>query len=371
MLFIFGTRPEAIKLAPVILELHKFPELFDVRVCITAQHREMLDQVLRFFEIKPDKDLNIMKPGQTLFDVTIAGLGGLRNVIQSVKPDWVLVQGDTTTVFTAALASYYCHIKVAHVEAGLRSFNKFAPFPEEMNRVMTSRIADLHFCPTENARTNLLKEGVENEDTVVVGNTVIDALLYAVNKVKNMRSEDFDGAFNSIDVRDFAKKIILVTGHRRENFGEPFKNICTALKKIAARDDIAIIYPVHLNPNVRKPVFGILRGIDNVHLIEPLDYAAFVWLMEKSHLILTDSGGVQEEAPSLGKPVLVMREVTERAEGVDAGTARLVGTDQARITAELSSLLDDPRHYADMTGKKNPYGDGTSAQKIREVLAKQ
>lgn len=368
ILFIFGTRPEAVKLAPLVLELRRFPETFDVRVCVTAQHREMLDQVLRFFGIAPDHDLNIMKPGQGLFDVTTGSLTGLKDIIQAVSPDWVLVQGDTTTVFTAALASFYCHVKVGHVEAGLRSFNKFSPFPEEMNRVLTSRIADLHFCPTENAKANLLKEGIREQDIHVVGNTVIDALLFGVNKVKHHSAAGFGDAFKGIAL-DFSKKVVLVTGHRRESFGKPFENICGALKEIAARNNVAIIYPVHLNPNVRKPVFDILRGIDNVHLIEPLDYPAFIWLMEKSYLILTDSGGVQEEAPSLGKPVLVMRDVTERTEGIDAGTAKLVGTARPQIVGEAVRLLEDPVSYATMANRKNPYGDGTSCQKIREVLS--
>jgi len=368
ILFIFGTRPEAIKLAPLVIELRRFPDLFDVRVCVTAQHREMLDQVLLFFEIVPDHDLDIMKPGQTLFDVTTASLGGLKDIIQSIAPDWVIVQGDTTTVFTASLAAFYSHIKIAHVEAGLRSFNKFSPFPEEMNRVMTSHLADLHFCPTENARTNLLSEGISDEIISVVGNTVIDALLYGVNKVKDLTAAAFQNAFAGINTRDFAKRIILVTGHRRENFGAPFLNICGALKEVAARENVVVIYPVHLNPNVRKPVFDILRETENVHLIEPLDYPAFIWLMEKSYLILTDSGGVQEEAPSLGKPVLVMREVTERTEGVDAGTAKLVGTNQKKIVEEASLLLDEPKRYAAMANRKNPYGDGRSSQRIREAL---
>ena len=365
ILFIFGTRPEAIKLAPLIRECRNSPAALDVHVCVTAQHREMLDQVLRFFEITPDHDLDIMKAGQTLFEVTTESLTGLQHVIQSIAPDWIVVQGDTTTVFTAALASYYSRIKVAHVEAGLRSFNKYAPFPEEMNRVMTSHLADFHFCPTEKARANLLKEGIRGEGIAVVGNTVIDALLYGVGKVKHFTADSFGKAFEGVDYDHFSKKIILVTGHRRENFGKPFENICGALKDLAARDDVVIVYPVHLNPNVRKPVFDLLRGIGNIHLIEPLDYPAFIWLMEKSYLILTDSGGVQEEAPSLGKPVLVMREVTERMEGVDAGTAKLVGTDRERIVREAGMLLDDPARYAAMASRKNPYGDGKSSQRIR------
>ncbi len=369
ILFVFGTRPEAIKLAPLIHELQRFPEVFDTRICVTAQHREMLDQVLHFFEIVPDADLNIMKPGQTLFDVTSESLKGLRDIIQSTVPDWVVVQGDTTTVFTAALASYYNHIKIAHVEAGLRSFNKFAPFPEEINRVITTHLADLHFCPTEKARTNLLREGIKEESIAVVGNTVIDALLYGVSKVKNHVASDFGAAFRGISDQDFAKRIVLVTGHRRENFGQPFEDICHALKEIASHDNVAVIYPVHLNPNVRKPVFEILKGIDNVHLIEPLEYPAFIWLMEKSYLILTDSGGVQEEAPSLGKPVLVMREVTERTEGIDAGTAKLVGTDPETIVRETVLLLDAPQQYKAMANRKNPYGDGKTSQRIRVVLS--
>ncbi len=368
ILFIFGTRPEAIKLAPLILELRRFPKLFDVRVCVTAQHREMLDQVLRFFEIDPDQDMDIMKPGQTLFDITAKSLMGLKGVVQSIAPDWIIVQGDTTTVFAASLAAFYLKIRVAHVEAGLRSFRKDSPFPEEMNRVMTTHLADLHFCPTENAKANLLREGIQTENIEVVGNTVIDALLYGVNKVKGHTADSFGKAFAAIDGQDFSKKIILVTGHRRENFGKPFEDICSALKELASRDNVVIIYPVHLNPNVRKPVFDILKGTDNVHLIEPLDYPAFIWLMEKSYLILTDSGGVQEEAPSLGKPVLVLREVTERTEGVDAGTAKLVGTDAKTIVGEASMLLDDPEMYAAMARRKNPYGDGSSARRIREVL---
>lgn len=371
ILVIFGTRPEAIKLAPLIIELRKYPGVFDVRVCVTAQHREMLDQVLRFFEIVPDDDLNIMTPGQTLFDVTAQTLMGLRDIIGSYQPDWVVVQGDTTTVFTAALASFYHRVKVAHVEAGLRSFNKFAPFPEEINRVLTSHLANVHFAPTSKARENLLKEGVPDEAIHVVGNTVIDALLHGVGKVKDLTPDRFGAAFEGLNGSVLAKRIILVTGHRRENFGKPFENICHALKELARRENVAVIYPVHLNPNVRKPVFEILKGAGNVHLIEPLDYPAFIWLMEKSYLILTDSGGVQEEAPSLGKPVLVMREVTERTEGIDAGTAMLVGTDPAVISREAGALLDDPRRYASMANRKNPYGDGRSSQQIQEVLSRQ
>ena len=369
VLLTFGTRPEAIKMAPVVNALRRSHPSADTRVCITAQHREMLDQVLRFFDIVPDDDLNIMKPGQSLFDVTTESLTGLRDIIGAYQPDWVVVQGDTTTVFTAALASFYHRVRVAHVEAGLRSFNKFAPFPEEINRVLTSHLANVHFAPTPKARENLLKEGVPDEAIHVVGNTVIDALLYGVQKVGSLTSERFGSAFKGLDGSVFSKKIILVTGHRRENFGKPFENICRALRDLASRDNVAIIYPVHLNPNVRKPVFDLLGETRNIHLIEPLEYPAFIWLMEKSYLILTDSGGVQEEAPSLGKPVLVMREVTERTEGIDAGTALLVGTDPAIIAREAGSLLDDRERYDAMANKKNPYGDGNSSKQIREVLS--
>lgn len=369
ILFVFGTRPEAIKLAPVILEFRRYSNLFDTAVCVTAQHREMLDQVLRFFEITPEFDLDIMRAGQSLFDVTISALKGIEGVIQKDPPDWIIVQGDTTTVFAASLAAYYLKIKVAHVEAGLRSFSRYSPFPEELNRVLTTRVADLHFAPTEQAEKNLHREGIPEHDVFVVGNTVIDALLYGKAKVSNLSENDFGNAFSCVNFKNFSKKIILVTGHRRESFGEPFRNICHALQDISKRDDVIIIYPVHLNPNVRKPVFEILEGLENVFLIEPLDYPAFIWLMSKAHLILTDSGGIQEEAPSLGKPVLVMRDVTERTEGIEAGTALLVGVEKEKIVYEASRLLDDASAYAAMSGKRNPYGDGAASKRIREVLA--
>jgi len=371
ILLVFGTRPEAIKLSPLIKELRKSSDLFDTRVCITAQHREMLDQVLKFFEVVPDYDLNIMRPGQSLFDITTASLSGLKEVLQTVSPQWVIVQGDTTTVFTASLAACYLRVKVAHVEAGLRSFDKFSPFPEELNRVLTSRLTDLHFAPTETASRNLLKEGIPEESIFVVGNTVIDALLYGLDKVRDLRPEDFGDSLKSIDFQDFSKKIILVTGHRRESFGEPFEKICHAIRGLAKRKDVIIVYPVHLNPNVRKPVYDILRGLDNVYLIDPLDYPALIWLMKESYLILTDSGGIQEEAPSIGKPVLVMREVTERIEGIEAGTAILVGTDTARILGEASHILDDREAYLRMSAAHNPYGDGKASEKIKEVLLEQ
>jgi len=370
ILIVFGTRPEAIKLAPLARELKQHPGEFATTVCVTAQHREMLDQVLEFFEISPDHDLNIMRPGQDLFDVTCGALGGMKGVLEKVRPDWVAVQGDTTTCFAASLAAYYFQIKVAHVEAGLRSFNKYSPFPEEINRVLTGHVADLHLAPTERARQNLLREGIADSAIHVVGNTVIDALLHGVEKVRDRSPESFGGAFAGVDFRNFERKLILVTGHRRESFGEPFMNICRAIRELAQRSDVMVVYPVHLNPNVRKPVFEILSGLDNVHLIEPLDYPSFIWLMDRSHLILTDSGGVQEEAPSLGKPVLVMREVTERTEGIDAGTAKLVGTNTEKIVAEAVTLLDDRTAYTAMANRVNPYGTGQTCAQIREILSR-
>lgn len=368
ILFIFGTRPEGIKLAPLALELRKYPDVFEVKICVTGQHREMLQQVLSFFGLEPDVDLGVMKAGQSLFDVTAECLVRLQGVIEDSKPDWIIVQGDTTSVFAASLAAFYSKIKVAHVEAGLRSFQMYSPFPEEMNRVLTTRLAELHLTPTESARKNLLKEGVSADSIRVVGNTVIDALLHGVSVVKERKKDDFGSSFSGIDPQAFSRKIILVTGHRRENFGEPFANMCRAFKQLALRGDVSILYPVHLNPNVRLPVREILEETPNVYLTEPLDYPAFIWLMNKSYLVLTDSGGVQEEAPSLGKPVLVMRDVTERIEGVEAGTARLVGTASESIVREVSGLLDDPSQYRAMAGASNPYGDGSASRRIREVL---
>jgi len=364
ILFFFGTRPEAIKLAPLIQELREYPEDFEVKVCVSAQHREMLDQVLDFFDIKPDFDLDIMKANQNLSDITASALKGIKEVMSSCRPEWLIVQGDTTTTFVGALAAFYEKVKVAHIEAGLRSFNKYAPFPEEINRVLTTHLSDLHFAPTPVARDNLLKEGVSEDMVHVVGNTSIDALFLCLDKV----SERGPGEFESLRSIDFRKRIILVTGHRRESFGKPFEDICHALKIIAENNDIQIVYPVHLNPNVRKPVFGILKDMPNIHLIEPLDYPSFVWLMGKSYIILTDSGGVQEEAPSLGKPVLVMRDVTERIEGIQAGTAKIVGTNKDRIISEVSQLLHDRNEYEVMAKSVNPYGDGNAGRRIREIL---
>ena len=359
-LFIFGTRPEAIKLAPLIVKLK---DIGDVQVCVTGQHREMLDQVLRFFSIVPNYNLNIMVKNQNLFTVTVKSLKLLEKVIEESRPDLIIVQGDTTTAFAGALAGFYNKIKVAHIEAGLRSFHKFSPFPEETNRVLVSHIADYHFAPTEKAKENLLRESISEENIFVVGNTVIDALFMGLDTV-NRNERRFYDYFAFLD---FSKRIILVTGHRRESFGKPFENICYALKEIA-QENVEIVYPVHLNPNVRGHVYPILSGIKNIHLVEPLEYPYLIWLMSKSYLILTDSGGIQEEAPSLGKPVLVMRDVTERTEGIDAGTALIVGTDMKKIFDATRMLLTDKREYRKMARRKNPYGDGKSSKRIRTVI---
>ncbi len=364
LLICFGTRPEAIKLAPLVHKLRETPEDFEVAVCLTSQHREMLDQVMGFFGLTSEYDLNIMKANQSLYDITIAVLTGVRDVIRDFKPDMVLVQGDTTTTFASALTAFYEKVQIAHIEAGLRSFDKYSPFPEEVNRLLTSHIAYLHFAPTTTARDNLLRESIDSNRIFVVGNTSIDALFWCLKKI-GQEEDRYSSAFSGIG-RD--KPLILVTGHRRESFGGPFREICYAIKEIATARDVEIVYPVHLNPNVRGPVFEILSGLRNVHLIEPLDYPHFVYLMNRSYLILTDSGGVQEEAPSLGKPVLVMRNVTERTEGIEAGTARLVGSNYIEIVNETLRLLDDPSAYEEMAQAVNPYGDGTACQKIAEVL---
>jgi UDP-N-acetylglucosamine 2-epimerase (non-hydrolysing) len=370
ILSIFGTRPEAIKMAPVVKMLESQPECFHSSVCVTAQHRRMLDQVLALFSIRPDYDLNIMKPGQDLFDVTFNVLLGLKTVLEKARPDIILVHGDTTTTMVAALAAYYYRIPVGHVEAGLRTHNKFAPFPEEINRRVASALTDLHFAPTEQARNNLLHEGIAPETIFVTGNTVIDALLLMVARIEGNRelTEHYRHEFSFLSTD---RRLILVTGHRRENFGEGFENICHALAEIAGRHpDVEILYPVHLNPNVQEPVKRILSRsrIRNIHLIEPVDYLPFVYLMSRAYLILTDSGGVQEEAPSLGKPVLVMREVTERPEAVLAGTVRIVGTDADTIVGETTLLLKDAVAYRTMSKAHNPYGDGMAAIRIAEKL---
>jgi len=370
VLSVFGTRPEAIKMAPVVKELERHPAVFKSMVCVTAQHRQMLDQVLNLFQIKPDYDLNIMKPGQDLTDITCNVLQGLKPVLDKERPDIVLVHGDTSTTMAASIAAYYARVKVGHVEAGLRTGDKFAPFPEEINRRVTGSLTDIHFSPTEASRQNLLREGVADGDIVVTGNTVVDALLSVSGMIAGDPELDrrFSQEFSFLDP---AKRLLLVTGHRRENFGAGFENICSALAEIAQRNpDVEILYPVHLNPNVQEPVKRILGAgnIGNVHLIEPVDYLPFVYLMNRSYLIITDSGGVQEEAPSLGKPVLVMRDTTERPEAVQAGTVLLVGTDRDAIVKEANTLLDDGAAYQAMSMAHNPYGDGMAAQRIAESL---
>ena len=372
VLFICGTRPEAIKLAPVIKALERDPQSFTTRVCITAQHRQMLDQVLRLFDITPHYDLDIMRPNQSLFDVTARGLLGLRGVLDDERPDIVLVQGDTTTTFVGALAAFYCKIPVAHVEAGLRTADKYRPFPEEINRRLTTHIGDLHFAPTETARAALLREGIPPETVWVTGNTVIDALLTVAERVTSPRE---DQKWKNFFTDQFAlglderRRLILVTGHRRESFGQGFENICMALRQIAlAAPRLTLVYPVHLNPNVQEPVRKILKDLPNVHLLPPLDYAPFVYLMQRCYLILTDSGGIQEEAPALSKPVLVMREVTERPEAVATGAVRLVGTDPKKIVSEVESLVTDAARYQQMARAANPYGEGEAAQSIAAIL---
>ena len=362
ILLVFGTRPEAIKMAPLIKMFRKQADLFDTKVCVTAQHRQMLDQVLSFFEITPDYDLNIMRPGQNLFQLTADVMVGLKPILEEFMPDLVLVHGDTTTSAAAAWAAFYAGAKVAHVEAGLRTYNKYAPFPEEMNRQITSRLTDYHFAPTGVAKQNLLREGILENNIAVTGNTVIDALLWAQEKLTNYHDDEIQALENKISP---AKKLILVTGHRRENFGEGFLHICKAIKHLAETNaGTQIIYPVHLNPNVQKQVYELLNGISNIALISPLAYPAFVWLMNKSYLILTDSGGVQEEAPSLGKPVLVMRETTERPEAVAAGTVKMVGTDGDKIISSVTALLKDEKVYKQMCETHNPYGDGKACERI-------
>ena len=366
ILIVFGTRPEAIKMAPLVKEFLKHKNIFDTKVCVTAQHREMLDQVLDFFNIVPDFDLDLMKPNQNLYSLTGDIINGMKPVLEEFKPDFVFVHGDTTTTMATSIASFYSGAKVCHVEAGLRTHNKWSPFPEEINRQVTGRIADYHFSPTQKSKENLLLENVKEESILVTGNTVIDALLESVKIVDTISNSTIDSLNENID---FSKEIILVTGHRRENHGDGFLRITSALKEIAVRfPNVEIVYPVHLNPNVQKPVYEVLSGVENVKLIDPLAYEAFVWLMNKSKLIITDSGGVQEEAPSLGKPVLVMRDTTERPEAVDAGTVILVGTDKDKIVNEASKLLMDKDAYKQMSGLHNPYGDGKASARIVEFI---
>ncbi len=371
VLFIFGTRPEAIKLTPVIHALKKAEQEFFVKVCVTAQHREMLDQMLKIFDITPDHDLNIMRENQSLFDVTVEELKQLEKVLNMENPDIVLVQGDTTTTFTASLAAYYSKIRVGHIEAGLRSGNKFSPFPEEINRGLTAQLADLHFAPTEKAKDNLIKERIDRDKVFITGNTVIDTLLMTIEKQKDRRSEEyFNRKFReNYGIRFNGQKVIPITSHRRESFGEDSESICQGIKKVAENNpDVLMIYPLHHNPNIKKTAKRILNGIKNIHLIEPLDYFSFIWVLSRAYLIMTDSGGVQEEAPSLGKPVLVMRNVTERTEGIEAGTAKLIGTDREKIFSETMRLLHDKKAYRKMAKANNPYGDGKSSEKIMNIL---
>ena len=376
ILLVFGTRPEAIKMAPLVKKLQEMPEAFQTIVCVTGQHREMLDQVLRLFEITPDYDLNIMKPNQDLYDITSRILLGMRDVLKEVQPDIVLVHGDTTTSMAAALAAFYQQIPVGHVEAGLRTGNIYSPWPEEMNRLITGRITTHHFSPTPLARENLLREHVAEEQIIVTGNTVIDALQMVVGKLREDTTLASEVANRICEMGydvtrlDGAKRMVLITGHRRENFGEGFLNICHAIKHLAEQyPDVDFVYPMHLNPNVRKPVLEILgEGAENVFLIEPLDYLPFVYMMQHSTLILTDSGGVQEEAPGLGKPVLVMRDTTERPEAVEAGTVLLVGTNREKIEQGVSQLLGDAEMYRRMSEAVNPYGDGLACERIVNKL---
>lgn len=367
ILLVFGTRPEAIKMAPLVKEFLRNKDIFDTKVCVTAQHRQMLDQVLDFFDITPDYDLNLMKPNQTLNLLWADILIEMKPILEEWKPDWVLVHGDTATSTAVALAAYFSGCKVGHVEAGLRTFNKWSPFPEEMNRQITGRLADIHFSPTKQSESNLIREGIDIKDIVVTGNTVIDALL---DSVETLNSGYTNSEIESLkNIIDSSKRQILVTGHRRENFGQGFINICEALKDIAIRcADVQIIYPVHLNPNVQKPVNDILSDVPNIHLISPLSYPSFVWLMNISELIITDSGGVQEEAPSLGKPVLVMRDTTERPEAIDAGTVVLVGTDREKIVNETLDLMNNKLRYNAMSELHNPYGDGHACERVVKAL---
>jgi UDP-N-acetylglucosamine 2-epimerase (non-hydrolysing) len=372
ILLVFGTRPEAIKMAPLVKEFQKNREIFETKVCVTAQHREMLDQVLQLFDIVPDYDLNLMKPGQDLYDITSKVLLGMKDVLCNFKPDIVLVHGDTTTTSATSLAAFYRQIKIGHVEAGLRTGNLLSPWPEEANRQITGVLANYHFAPTTKSEENLLKENKDKNSVIVTGNTVIDALLLALNKIKNNKNLENQIIKQLSDlnykIKD-NKKIILVTGHRRENHGQGFINICLSLKEIAIQNpDIDIVYPVHLNPNVQKPVYEILSNIKNIYLIEPLQYEQFIYLMYKSYFIITDSGGVQEEAPSLSKPVLVMRDTTERPEALEAGTVKLVGTNVKLIVKEAQELINSQQSYDKMSKAHNPYGDGKACKKIIKFI---
>ena len=379
VMLVFGTRPEAINKAPLVTEFQKYPETFETIVCVTGQHRQMLDQVLQIFDITPDYDLNIMKQGQDLYDVTARVLTGMRDVLKETQPDVVLVHGDTTTSTAAALAAFYQQIPVGHVEAGLRTHNIYSPWPEEMNRQITGRIATYNFAPTPLSKQNLLREAVAEESITVTGNTVIDALYWVVDKIKNDASlnTELEDILKTAgyDVNRLAggKKLVLITGHRRENFGDGFINMCTAIKDLTVKyPDVDFVYPMHLNPNVRKPIHEVfgedLSNLGNMFFIEPLEYLSFVYLMEKSTIVLTDSGGIQEEAPGLGKPVLVMRDTTERPEALDAGTVKLVGTNYDMIVKEVSALIDDEKAYETMSKAVNPYGDGLACGRIVNMI---
>lgn len=380
-MLVFGTRPEAIKMAPLVKEFQKYPDDFQTIVCVTGQHRQMLDQVLELFEITPDYDLDIMKAGQDLYDVTSRVLLGMRDVLKEAQPDVVLVHGDTTTSTAAALAAFYQQIPVGHVEAGLRTHNIYSPWPEEMNRQLTGRIATYHFAPTPLSRENLLREGVVEDKITVTGNTVIDALYWVVNKVNtdavlgNQLQEALKNAGYDVARLQSGRRLVLITGHRRENFGDGFINMCTAIRDLTQKyPEVDFVYPMHLNPNVRRPIHEVfgedLNNLGNMFFIEPLEYLSFVYLMEKATIVLTDSGGIQEEAPGLGKPVLVMRDTTERPEALDAGTVKLVGTDYDKIMSEVSLLLDDASAYEKMSRAVNPYGDGLACERIVENFKK-
>ena len=365
ILLIFGTRPEAIKMAPLVKEFQNYPNIFNTRVCVTAQHREMLDQVLGFFDIKPTYDLDLMKPGQNLYGLTATIIESLKPILEEFTPDYVFVHGDTTTTMASSIASFYSGAKVCHVEAGLRTNNKLSPFPEEINRQITGRICDYHFAPTETSKNNLLKENISDSSILVTGNTVIDALLKSVEKVNKNPSQ----FIRDLSEKIVDKEVVLVTGHRRENHGAGFEKICKALKKIASDStDRLVIYPVHLNPKVQEPVNRILSGVNNVILIDPLAYQDFIWLMNRSKIIITDSGGVQEEAPSLGKPVLVMRDTTERPEAVEAGTVLLVGTNEELIVSKALDLLNNQKNFIKMSKLHNPYGDGLASRRIVDFI---
>ncbi len=379
VMLVFGTRPEAIKMAPLVKEFQKQPDRVDTVVCVTGQHREMLDQVLEIFDIRPDYDLNIMKQGQDLYDVTARVLTGMRDVLKEVKPDVVLVHGDTTTSTAAALSAFYQQIPVAHVEAGLRTHNIYSPWPEEMNRLLTGRLATYHFSPTPLSRNNLMREGVDDRNIIVTGNTVIDALYWVIEKIKqdeklnNRLIGELKASGYDIDRLSDGKRLVLITGHRRENFGDGFAQMCRAIQTLTDKyPEVDFVYPMHLNPNVRKPIHEVfgedLSGFGNMFFIEPLEYLSFVYLMEKSCIVLTDSGGIQEEAPGLGKPVLVMRDTTERPEALEAGTVKLVGTDYDKIVGEVSFLLDNEQAYEAMSKAVNPYGDGLACGRIVNAL---